>query len=440
VELRTLSDCERYLDGFVNRERMVKFDYARLGLARVRALLAALGNPERGLPCVHVTGSNGKGTVAFATEALLRASGLRVGTYTSPHLESWRERFRVDGRPIEEADLVAALRELQPAADKQAEDDDLRPSFFDVTTALGLLAFRRAGVEAAVVEVGIGGRLDSTNVVEPRASVITAVQLEHTDKLGSTLEAIAREKAGIIKPGVPLVHGWLDPEAAGPVLARAVAEDAPVEEVAALDVCLGEAGLRFSLPDGRCVRSPVLGLRQARNLALAVRASEHFLERPLRADELAALESLALPARIERIRTAHGDVILDSAHSPDAARALRETLDHLWPASRWVLVSSISRDKDAAGIFEAWASACRAAVLSFAEPARSVPPDELEPLAWASGIQEVEVEAAPLAALERAQALRRPGELVVVAGSIFLAGAVRGHLLASQAAVGARVR
>jgi dihydrofolate synthase / folylpolyglutamate synthase len=435
VELRTLSDCEHYLDGFVNRERMATFDYERLGLGRIRALLDAIGRPERGLPCVHVTGSNGKGTVVLATEVLLRAAGLRVGTYTSPHLESWRERFRIDGRPIDDAALLAALRELQPAADKQAADPELRPSFFDVTTALALLAFRRARVDAAVVEVGIGGRLDSTNVVEPRASVITTVQLEHTDKLGTTLEAIAREKAGIIKPGVPVVHGQLHAEAAGPVLARAVAEDAPIEEVAVRDVQLDEAGLRFALSDGRALASPVLGLRQARNLALAVRASEHFLARPLRSEELGALGALVLPARIERLRTAQGDVVLDSAHSPDAARALRETLAHLWPDSPWVLVGSISRDKDAAGIFEAWGAACRAAVLTSAEPSRSTPPEQLEPLAWASGIQQIEVVPEPLAALERAQALRRPGERVVVAGSIFLAGAVRGALLAAQSAV-----
>jgi len=126
---------------------------------------------------------------------------------------------------------------------------------------LALLLFRRAQVQAAVIEVGIGGRLDSTNLVEPRVSVITAVQLEHTDKLGTTLEAIAREKAGIIKPRIPVLHGSLAPEAAGAVLARAVAEDAPVEEVVPRDVNLSESGLRFALPDGRIVQSPVLGLR-----------------------------------------------------------------------------------------------------------------------------------------------------------------------------------
>jgi len=208
----------------------------------------------------------------------------------------------------------------------------------------------------------------------------------------------------------------------------AVAEDAPVEEVVPRDVNLSESGLRFALPDGRIVQSPVLGLRQARNLALAVRASEHFLARALEASELAALDALELPARSERLRTAHGDVILDAAHSPEAARALRETLDHLWPETRWVLVCSISSDKDAAGIFEAWGPACRACVLTLAEPLRSAAPEMLEPLAWASGIQEIQIEPVPVAALDCAQALRRPGECVVVAGSIFLAGAVRRHL------------
>src|SRR5262245_37458311 len=173
MELATLSDAERYLDGLINREKKTQYDYERLGLGPIRALLAAIGHPERGLACVHVAGSKGKGTTTLASECLLRAAGVRVGTYPSPHLESWRERFRIDGAPVGESELVAGLREIQPAIERLRADPELCPSFFDATTALALHLFHRAGVEAGAIEVGLGGRLDSTNAVAARVSVVT---------------------------------------------------------------------------------------------------------------------------------------------------------------------------------------------------------------------------------------------------------------------------
>jgi dihydrofolate synthase/folylpolyglutamate synthase len=420
MELRTLADAERYLDGFLNLERRSHFDYERLGLARVRGLLDAIGNPERGLPCIHVAGSKGKGSTSLLAEALLVAAGRRAGTFTSPHLVSWRERFRVGGVELEEAELVSALADLVPAVERLRSDPDRVPSFFDLVTALALHAFRRAGAGLAVMEVGLGGRLDSTNAVESCVSVLTAIQLEHTDKLGSTLEAIAREKAGILRPYVQLLHGPLAPEALGAVLARATAVDAPVEEVRAKLVEQSERGVALALEDGRQLRVAALGAPQATNAALAVRAVEHALGRRLGPSELAALEQVRLPARIERF----GDVVLDSAHTPDSARALAETLAALWPARGCVLVAAISRDKDAAGILHELGFA-RACVLTSAESQRSADPRELEPLAWASGIETVESAPTPAAALARARELARPGELVVVTGSIFLAGALR---------------
>jgi dihydrofolate synthase/folylpolyglutamate synthase len=424
VQLRSLTDAERYLDGFLNLERRATFDYERLGLARVRALLEAAGHPERGLPCIHIAGSKGKGSVARMAEALLCAAGRRVGTFTSPHLESWRERFRVAGEEVPVELLLSSLRALVPGAERLRGDPDLRPSFFDVTTVLALSVFRAAKVDAAVVEVGLGGRLDSTNSVEPRVSVLTTVQLEHTDKLGDTLEAIAREKAGILRPGVPLVHGPLAPEALAAVLARAAAEDTPLEEVGAQVVDETAAGMRLRLADGREVALSVIGRPQAINAALAVRAVEHFLGRSLARDELAALERVRLPARVEQI----ADAILDCAHTPDSARALRQTLRAVWPERDWVLVVAISRDKDCAGIFQELAPLARACVITRAEAARSADPEALAPLAWASGIEPVEIDADPLRAVARARALVRPGEGLLITGSIYLAGAVRSGL------------
>jgi len=369
MEIRTLPDAERYLDGFINRERVAGFDYEKLGLARVRGLLAAIGHPEAGLPCVHITGSKGKGSVALSAEALLRAAGRHVGTYTSPHLETWRERFRVDGEMVSVEGLLTSLRRIQPVVDRVREDPETRPSFFDVTTALAFEIFRDAGVDAGVIEVGIGGRLDSTNVVDSRACVLTTVQLEHTDKLGDSIEKIALEKAGIFRKEVPVVHGPLPAEAWGALLARSVAEDAPLEEVEARAVEATAAGQRFELPDGRRVETGVLGAHQATNLAIAVRACEHFLGRALDAGELRSLASLRLPARLECI----GPFVLDSAHTPDSARALRETLESRWPGRRWVLGLAISRDKDAARARQGCRSARRGRLHRPAGRSRSRP-------------------------------------------------------------------
>ncbi len=421
MKIETLADAERYLEGFLNLERTREFDYERLGLSRIRALLDALGHPETGLPCLHIAGSKGKGSVALAAESLLLAAGQRVGTYTSPHLESWRERFRVGGRPVAASQLVAALRQLQPAAERLRRDEDLRPSFFDLSTALALLLFREIGVDGAVIEVGLGGRLDSTNVVQSRVSVLTSVQLEHTDKLGPTLEKIAFEKAGILRARVPLVHAPLPPDALAVVMARAVAEDTPLEEVSPADVELDERGLRLRLADGREVFAPLLGRHQATNLALAIRAAEHFLGRSVVPDELKRLGSLRLPARIERF----GEIILDCSHTPDSARALREALQAIWPGRPWVLVVSISQDKDAARVLEELAPPARAALITFAEPLRSAPPETLAPLARAAGIETVATCSDPRQALERARAWLRPGEMLVLTGSIYLAGALR---------------
>ncbi len=425
LELRSLTDAERYLSGFINYERMRHFDYGRLGLRRIRELLAAVDHPEAGLPCVHIAGSKGKGSVALAAESLLCAAGRRVGTYTSPHLTSWRERFRIDGVPVTGERLVGELRRLQPAAERLRADPERRPSFFDLSTALALLLFREARVDAGVIEVGLGGRLDSTNVVDARVSVLTSVQLEHTDKLGSTLDAIAFEKAGILRPGIPLMHAPLQPQAAGVVLARAAAQDTPVEEVRAHTVKQAEAGIRFRLDDGRDLRSAVLGHHQAGNLALAVRAVERFLGRSLADSELTSLHGLALPARIERF----GDVILDSAHTPDSARALRETLEAIWPERGWTLVVSISRDKDAAGILTELAPRTRTALITRAERIRSADPESLVPLAGAAGIEKVEACDDPAEAVARARGLRGAQELLVLTGSIYFAGEIRLHLV-----------
>ena len=223
----------------------------RVDLRPVRALLERVGHPERDLRIFHVAGSKGKGSVALLAEAVLAAAGHRVGTFTSPHLESWTERFRVDGAPVSEAELGRVLEVLRPAVEAFRPDaENPAPTWFDVTTAAAFLLFRRARVDHAVVEVGLGGRLDSTNAARASVACITSIELEHTDRLGHTLAAIAGEKAGILEPLRPAVVGALPPEALAVVEARARELGSPVvrlgREVEA--VVLGPAPGPLPLP------------------------------------------------------------------------------------------------------------------------------------------------------------------------------------------------
>ena len=208
-----LAAAEAWLEGLINLERSpAALRQARLSLAPVQSLLARIGEPQRGLHVLHIAGSKGKGSTALLCEALLRAAGVSTGTFTSPHLERWTERFRIDGREVPEDALAATIGELRPHVEALRGSPE-PPSFFDVITAAAFQLFSAARVDVAIVEVGLGGRLDSTNVVEPAVCCITSIELEHTDKLGDTLAAIAGEKAGIAKPHVPLVVGPLPAEA-----------------------------------------------------------------------------------------------------------------------------------------------------------------------------------------------------------------------------------
>ena len=200
-----------------------------LGRHPVRALLARIGEPHIGLPVVHIAGSKGKGSTALYLEAILQATGLRTGVFTSPHLQRWTERYRVDGKEVTSTAFATLFARLQPhVGDLLSEDRAGAPSFFDVLTAAALMLFAEARVECAIIETGIGGRRDATNVVGPTLSCITSIELEHTDKLGNSIAAIAGEKAGIIKKGVPVLIGGLPVEAESVIRHRAAQLDAPL--------------------------------------------------------------------------------------------------------------------------------------------------------------------------------------------------------------------
>ena len=279
-----LSRAAAVLEGLIDLERRPRA--GRLSLAPIRALLARLGSPERGLRVLHVAGSKGKGSAALMAEAVLRAAGLRVATFTSPHLERWTERFRVDGREVESARLAAAVDQLEPHVSAlRAGGGDEVPSFFDATTAAALLLFRDARVDCAVLEVGLGGRLDSTNAVHPEVCVITAIELEHTDRLGTSLAKIAAEKAGILKAGVPALCGPLAPEALAVVEGRAAELGCPLlrlgrELQVEAEPWADGLGWEVAVRDGDfAVQAglPVAGRHQPANAALAVAAARRMV-------------------------------------------------------------------------------------------------------------------------------------------------------------------
>lgn len=433
--IRSLADASAWLEGLINVERRPDVPYARLGLDPVRRLLARLGDPHAGLSVVHVAGSKGKGSTALLAEALLRALGERVGTFTSPHLERWTERFRIDGCEVEGERLAEAVARLRPHVEALAAEDPARaPTFFDATTAAALLLFAEARVERAVLEVGLGGRLDSTNVVDPAVTCITTIELEHTDKLGATHAAIAGEKAGIVKRRRPLVLGVLPPEAEAVVLERAEELDAPVARLGRdFDATLHAAGLdglHVTLRDGPLaadVLLPVLGAHHAGNAALAlacVRRVGAHSDRALAEAAVRGFASAALPGRVEIVGRAPW-LVVDAAHTAASAAALAEALRCV-PRRAAHLVLSISAGKDLDAILAGLLPLAGQVTVTRAEPARSLAPEEIAAAVRSAGAgAALRVVPNPHLALRAAREGAGPEDLVVATGSVYLAGIAR---------------
>ena len=428
-----LAEAEAWLEGLINLERSPDLRQVRLSLAPIRTLLARIGEPERRLRVLHVAGSKGKGSTALLSEALLREAGASTGTFTSPHLERWTERFRIDGREVPGDALVGAVDALRPHVEELREGPE-PPSFFDVTTAAAFRLFADAGVDVAIVEVGLGGRLDSTNVVAPAVCCITSIELEHTDRLGDTLAAIAGEKAGIAKAGIPLVVGALPAEAAAVVEARAHELGCPLARlghelrVEVLDE--GIEGSRFRSVDGPFTAElslAVPGRHQVSNAALAlagVRRLERFGDPALLAAAARAFSRIALPGRVEICARAPW-IIVDGAHTAASARALAATLRRI-PRRRSHLVLSVSAGKDLAAICASLVPEADVVTVTRAEATRSLDPQRVaEAVRAACGRAELRVVPNPHLALRAAREALHEDELLCVSGSFYLAGIAR---------------
>jgi dihydrofolate synthase/folylpolyglutamate synthase len=397
----------------------------RLGLERIEALLAALGHPEAKLRIVHIGGTNGKGSVAALTAAILQAAGLRTGLYTSPHLLDVTERVRIDGVPVSRETLARQAGRLERALEQGAA------TFFEAMTAAALAAFQEAGVDAAVLEVGLGGRWDATNVGAPVASVITRIDYDHQEFLGRRLEDIAGEKAGIIRGGVALSAAQA-PEAMAVVEARCRAMAVPLlvegRELTVHALASDLAGHRvtFRGPGWAFddVRLALPGLFQPGNAILAVGAARAFGDatgRPVTdAIVRAGCAAVRWPGRFQIVPGGAGrpTLVLDGAHNPGGAAALAASLRHHFPGRRLALVLGISADKDRAGILKALVPLAGRLFLAPAAHPRATPPAEL--LAQLPPVEaEVSLAETPEDALACAVAV--PGvDVVCVAGSLFL--------------------
>lgn len=341
----------------------------KLGLERVEAFLGALGDPHRRLQALHVAGTNGKGSVCATMETVLRARGLRVAKYTSPHLVDFRERFLIDGRPVPEEAIVAFLDRWTPTVER------LGATFFEATTAMAFQLFAEAEVDVAVIETGLGGRLDATNVLTPLVAGVTGIGIDHTEWLGTTREAIAPEKAGIYKRGVPAVVGEPDPGVRGLLASEAARHGAgPIrivaEEGMAANVRVDAQGTSFDWvrPGGiQAVTTGLPGRHQAQNALVALTMLD-AVPGPLRVAPEAAIPALAgvrLPGRFSR----HEAWIFDVAHNPDGAAVTAETLGAVGPARPVCALMSVLGDKDWRGMLSALAPAVDRFVLTNAPTA-----------------------------------------------------------------------
>jgi dihydrofolate synthase/folylpolyglutamate synthase len=409
----------------------------KFGLDNIRRLCEALGSPQDAFPSILIAGTNGKGSVTAMVERALRALGLRTARYTSPHLVRLEERFFIDGADVNTQAMAAAMLEVQHVATDLIEKGQLEsePTFFEATTALAFELFRRRKIDIAVLEVGLGGRFDATNVVTPIATAITSIDFDHQALLGSSLADIAFEKAGIVKPGVPLVLGESRPEAVEIIGQICRERNAPLVHA------MGAVQMQTQLQDdGRLaidlttpvrhygtIRSSLRGRHQARNAITAVRVLEQLREYRIPESAIVTgLSDVAWPGRLDRLEIGPGrTVVLDSAHNPAGAAALAAYLAEVHH-TRLPIVFAAMQDKDAESMLVALRSQATAFIITAPLTARAAPPEQLAAVAQRiAPAVPIHVVPGASAALSRAWQL---APIVCATGSIFLVGEVLGFV------------
>lgn len=411
-------------------------------LGRIAALTDLLGDPQRAYPVIHLTGTNGKGSTAAMIDGLLRAAGLRTGRYSSPHVMSVTERISINGEPITAARFDEVYRELAPYVElvDTQQIDGVSLTFFEIVTAMAYAAFADAPVDVAIVEVGLGGTWDATNVADGDVAVITPIDIDHAHLLGDTVAAIATEKAGIIKPGAQAILAGQPVEAAQVLLERCAEVGALVQreglEFGVLDrvPAVGGQLLRLNAAEGPVgeIFLPLFGAHQAANAAQALAAAEAFLGMKALAPEVVreGFSSVTVPGRLEIVRRSPL-VVLDAAHNPHGARAAAAAFGESFDVTPLIGVVAVMGDKDVRGILEIWAELMQQVVVTqVASTSRGLPADELGELAAeVFGAERVTVAPRLDDALETAVTLAEADEVgaagVLVTGSVVLVGEAR---------------
>lgn len=422
-----------YLYTFVDYSLVRNFQNApgRFDLTRMAALAAALGDPQTQYPIIHIAGTKGKGSVSAFCASALQAAGYRTGLYTSPHLTDFSERIQVDGQPISPDEVVALVDECKPVVASIPE-----VTWFEYTTMLAFMYFARQKVDAAVIEVGLGGRLDATNIVIPEVSVITSISFDHMAVLGNSLTEIASEKAGIIKPGIPVVTSPQPDEARQEIILVAAQHKAPLTQA---DQDYGFKLVSQSL-NGQSFQIwpninpqavvqltiPLLGRHQVENAATAYAALRALKATRLVVNDAAVQQGFAVtvwPGRFEILRR-QPPVVLDCAHNRDSARRLRQALDDYFPDMPVVLIFGASEDKDIAGMFVELMPRVRTVIATQSIHPRAMSPARLVELAQPFGVPVLAVPTVE-EALDKALAEAGDNALMLVTGSIFVVAGVR---------------
>ena len=449
VSIETYDQALAYLHGRINFERTsASLSATDFKLDRMRHLLDRVGNPQDRIPAVHVAGTKGKGSTAAMIAVGLRAAGYVVGLFTSPHLERFEERIRVNGECIEPEVLVTLVRRLANVVSEIDEEvGGLNPTYFELTTALGWLYFEQRGTDIVVLEVGLGGRLDSTNICRPEVAVITTISRDHTQILGDRLSQIAAEKCGIIKDGIPVVSGVLAAEAREVVEHFAAHRNAklsqlerdfvysirPISDWAAASpatrIALQEVEVTVAAESFRLSLS-LLGRHQGHNAAVALAALCALRDRGWRLATESLPEaflSVEWPARIQVVST-QPYVILDAAHNWASVTALVRTLDELPCSGRRCLILSTTKDKDSLGLLRQLLPAFDTIIVTqYVTNPRAVPAAELQRLIASMSLRSVHLASTPEAAWQIAQKLTTEADLICIAGSFFLAAEMRVH-------------
>ncbi|HUE17932.1 MAG TPA: folylpolyglutamate synthase/dihydrofolate synthase family protein [Planctomycetaceae bacterium] len=460
---RTYDQAIEFIFGRINYERVAGVAYSADDgkLERMRRLLSLLDRPDERLPVVHIAGTKGKGSTSVMIAEILSAAGYRTGLFTSPHVAAFEERMVVDGEspaPEQVVELVNRLVEPVERMDRSPQGGG--PTYFELATALAWLYFLDRGAEVAVLEVGLGGRLDATNVCRPLVGVITNISRDHTNVLGSSLAQIAAEKAGIVKPGIPLISGV----AAGPAddvvervcrreasplhrLGRDIewrsTDDSPLGAAAKASVSERRIAIDVQTPWGQWTRVPVplRGLHQASNAALAVATAGLLAARNLRIASRAIYDGMSAvrwPARIEVIAESPL-VVVDAAHNWASTEALARTLESQFSARRRILVFAATKDKDVGGLLRLLLPRFDTVILTqYRTNPRGVAVEELAALAQATSLRTCHVAADAASAWQIARRLAARDDLICITGSFFIATELRAVILNDQTVTSGR--